>query len=179
MKKIYLVILYTLISFSIKAQKDSLLTYSAVVMVDSATKTQLFERARLWFADYFVSSKAVLEIIDKENGELVGRPILTCNYEFKILGTKKNYPLDVNVMIRVKVKDGKYKYEVYDLYDKTYFGTWVTSDVCPKEIEMVRKSKADDMWMSAKKGMNVKVNELASSLNSYMNKKGSISTDNF
>lgn len=161
-----------------KAQNDSALVFKAVVTVDSATKYQLFDRARTWFADYYKNSKALLQISDRESGELMGKPIISTTYNYRYFGADHKTPLDINATIRVVVKDGKYKYEIYDLYDSYLFGAFTTENNCPKKLPMTKQSKADGMWRDAKNGIEKEVNSIAASLNKYMKKNSGI-IDNF
>ncbi len=71
----------------------------------------LFERGREWFNDNFKSAKEVLQITDKENGELSGKGIMEIHYVFKYMG-KREFTSNVRFQMSVWVKDGKYKYEL-------------------------------------------------------------------
>lgn len=174
------------------AQSSEPLSFQEVVTVDSATKSQLFDRARLWFADYFKSSKAVLEVSDKESGEFIGKPILYTWYKYRFLGSDNKILLDMPVTIRVRVKDGKYKYEIYDVTtryspettvryssSKEVFGPLTTSENCPYSYSMISQSKVDQSWNEAKHNAAVIIQKLVDALNDYMNKKTSRPTDDF
>ena len=56
-------------------QETKKLDFTEIINVDSTTQKELYARARAWFALNFVSSKAVLEMDDKENGQLIGKVI--------------------------------------------------------------------------------------------------------
>ena len=163
--------LITLSTIFCSAQSDTALTFSSVVNVDSASKAQLFEQARLWFTDYFKSAKSVLQVSDKESGQLTGKAILESNYKYKALGAVYKGESSVNTTIKVLVKDGKYKYEIYDLYETNVFGRLTTSNECPKKFPMQRQSKTDLMWQDAKSNITAKINLMLASLNTYMNNK--------
>ena len=47
------------------------INFSEVIYVDSASKLLLFTKAREWFTKSFTSSKSVLELEDKEAGNLL------------------------------------------------------------------------------------------------------------
>lgn len=47
-------------------------TYTGIVQVDSVSKDELYKRAKRWFVDTYKSAKAVIELDDKENGEIIG-----------------------------------------------------------------------------------------------------------
>lgn len=104
-----LLILFTLSSFFLcKSQKP--LYYTEVIFVDSTTsKQELFDRARIWFTTYFTDSKEVIQVADKDYGELVFRGIIPYDSKVNELssGTKGIISFDVKLYI----KTGKYKYQ--------------------------------------------------------------------
>lgn len=178
---------------SASCQVNDPLIFQEVVTVDSASKPQLYERGRLWFSDYFKSSKAVLEVNDKESGEFIGKPILYTWYNSRYFGKDHKVELTMPVTIRLRVKDGKYKYEVYDIttyYDapgspygkgtaNEMFGPLTTSETCPKSYSMAKQAKVNEDWNEAKHNAAVVVEELATSLKTYMNKKRDKNNDDF
>ena len=103
------VLLFLLISVaSTKAQTS--VNYSEVVKADSIPAKVLFERARAWFVSSFHDSKNVLEINDKESGELSGKGDMHATSS--IMGTK-NYPYGwLFFQISIHTKDGRYKLEI-------------------------------------------------------------------
>ena len=92
--------------------------YSEVIEVNpDVKKEKLFEAVRKWFSETYVSSKAVLEISDKETGEISGKGAMTVFYKMPIVVGR-----DVNITysISVWVKDGKYKYEIKNIFGRYY-----------------------------------------------------------
>jgi hypothetical protein len=168
-------------SFVFAQEKDSIVTYADVEQVDGATKDQLFQRARQWFNDAFKSSRDVLQINDKESGELAGKGLMNIPYKYPALGAKFNYDVDVFFKVNIWVKDGKYKYEFtsYDGRTKPYpnasapFGILTSSPTCPVKWSMVRQKIMDQMWNEVKEkaGLNTKV--LIAALKSAMAGNGS------
>lgn len=105
--------------------KDGLTIYvDTVVKVDSISKSKLFTAAKLWTAEYFKSSKAVVELSDADAGVIygdgnaniyipswTGTPFATrCYFSFKI-----------------QVKDGRYKLELFDFYYKPDKGLYLNN----------------------------------------------------
>lgn len=191
-----LLFFFLLLGYSkLSAAQGEPLAFQSVVVVDSVTKQQLYERARLWFNDYFKNAEAVLQVSDKEAGEFIGKPILYTWYNSRYLGRDHKLVLKMPVTIRVRVKDGKYKYEIYDIttyYDaddspynegsaRQMFGPLTTSESCPKSYPMVSQSKVDEQWNEAKHNAGVMIEELATALNDYMNNKGfrTVKNDDF
>lgn len=83
------------------------ITYSEIVKVDSATKEELFYRARTWFVKTYADAKNVIQIQDKESGEIVGKG--SSKIPFMI-----SYIL-LNHAIYIYAKDGRYKYIITEL----------------------------------------------------------------
>ena len=109
--------------------------FSEVVYLDSIPKATLYTKAREWFVRTFKSSKVVLELEDKEAGKLIGKGDFTAiteesmnDNEFikkkglvsKELREKKNKGEvgSVSFIVSIYIKDGRYKYEITDLYHK-------------------------------------------------------------
>src|ERR1035437_2334407 len=53
----------------------NLITYTEVVKADS-NKTELYSRAREWFAKTYKSSAKVIQMDDKESGKIVGKAVM-------------------------------------------------------------------------------------------------------
>jgi len=96
--------------FSANADEDDReksLVFTKVIEVTGTDKNELFNRARLWFSSAFGDSKEVLEIVDKENGELVGKG------KFVFVSDSLWYNCSngtVGFNANVYMKDGRYKY---------------------------------------------------------------------
>jgi Domain of unknown function (DUF4468) with TBP-like fold len=109
MKKALLILPALLLSvFSYCQDSTAKMTYSEVVKVDSVTKSELYIRARSWFATTYNSAKSVIQMDDKEAGEIVGRGAFQTAMPLG-LGVKATW--FVQYTLTVFVKDGKYKYD--------------------------------------------------------------------
>lgn len=104
MKQIALSIL-VLISSTSFAQKDTVISYSDVVTVEGASKEQFFLRGRQWVAQSFRSANDVLQINDKDAGELSGKGIVVISYKYN---GKKDYPANCRLTLNIWAKDNKY-----------------------------------------------------------------------
>lgn len=101
------------------------ITYSEAVYVDSlANKQEIFSRAREWFAKAYKSSTNVIQMEDKESGKIVGKALLDV-YMTTVFGSQSEGGY-INYTITIYVKDGKYKYEITDIY---HTGSYVNSTV--------------------------------------------------
>lgn len=152
------------------------LNFTAVIKVDSTIKKEeLFSRARIWFSQAFTDSKAVLDVQDKESGELVG------NGTIKAIGSNGNYSYAygyVSFSIKVLVKDGRYKYILSDFYHKSdetnvvSYGFLTNAAECPYNIKcmMCGKNMNNKNWRSIVEYIKGKTDGLIYSLNDIMSK---------
>lgn len=142
------------------SQTDSLLTFTAVEQVPGVSKADLFTRARTWVNESFRSSKAVLEIVDKETGELSGKGIIEAPYYFRYMGAKNKLYTRYNFRFSIYLKDGRYKYEFtefrFEKDSKTGFGDEyvTTANECPYKLAMYSKKNKDFMWQSIQEGLS-------------------------
>jgi len=153
MKKL-LLIFFILPGFCI-AQKDTAISFTDIVKVDSTSKDVLFQRARDWFNNTFRNSKEVLQIQDKETGEISGKGIFSSYVKHSTLGVDNSYNNDFRFQITIWVKDGKYKYLLSDIDNingAVAFGIITSSDHTKEKISMVRQKKMDEYYMAAKNG---------------------------
>lgn len=91
---------------------DSMVVYTEVIKVDSTTKEELYNRAKRFFVETYKSANDVVQLDDKENGEIIGKGIFKVMYNQGIAGMQ---PTSVYHTISVAVKDGRYKYEIREL----------------------------------------------------------------
>lgn len=109
-----LVLLLPLMCFSQDIPtKDGKVFYEQVDSLDGIAKAELFNRSKVWFVNTFKSANAVLQLEDKETGNLMGKAIT--NYEAGNLfsGPSTSH---VHYTININVRDGKCRIQLYDLY---------------------------------------------------------------
>ena len=89
--------------------KDGKVYYSEVVQIDSTDKSKLYTKAKKWFVDQYKSAKDVIQLDDKENGEIIGKGYFETQWQANFMTMQK-----VNVWhtVKVSVKDNKYRYEI-------------------------------------------------------------------
>jgi hypothetical protein len=89
------------------------ISFSEVVIVDSTLdKNHLFSSGRSWFNNSFRDSKEVLQIQDKESGELSGKGLFTYSPNaFALSACTKG---TIRFTVSIHVKDGRYKYVLSD-----------------------------------------------------------------
>jgi hypothetical protein len=70
-------------------------------------KANIYDKAILWFAENFKSSKAVIEIQDKQAGKIIGNGSFTIPWVF--------FEATTTFTISIDIKDGKYKVKYSNL----------------------------------------------------------------
>lgn len=92
-------------------------TYTGVVQVDSVPRDELYGRAKRWFIDTYNSGKDVIQLDDKENGEIIGKGFFEETWMVTFYGGQK---VNIWQTVKIQVKDGRYRYEISDFRMK-YF----------------------------------------------------------
>lgn len=168
-------ILIFLIALPFYAISQEPVEYSEVIEVSNVDKSELFIRGREWFNENFKSSKDVLQITDKESGELSGKGIMKVGYMFRFMG-KRKATTNVKFQINVWVKDDKYKYEITNLYilgdsGNIEFGLITTSNETNVKSPGYNAKKLNEMYLSIKQGAELEVKLLIEDLKLKMSKK--------
>lgn len=145
--------IFTAITITVYGQDA--LTYTKVVQVDNISKGELYNRAKLWFATAYNSASDVLQMDDKEAGQIIGKAIIKYNPAFtRGSGQTKG---KINYTIKVFVKDGRYKYEITDFvhdpygdqYGKYSVGLITTEEECPNPKPLAKKW-SNKIWKDCK-----------------------------
>ena len=154
------------------AQTDTTLKYTEVVQIEGISKQSLYQRARSWANDVFKSSKNVIQIDDKETGEIAGKAIFNATISWNALG-KRTAETPVNFKFQIIVKEGKYKYIFTDFNETAYYGYLLTSAKDnPYKTKGVGKKNMDMIWVSLQESTEYKIGSLVSSLKKAMQEKG-------
>jgi hypothetical protein len=166
-----ILILLLILPLSVFSQEK--LSFSEAIEV-TGDKNELFIRGREWFNENFKSAKDVLQIADKESGELAGKGIMSVVYVFKYMG-ERSYTADVSFQMNVWVKDGKYKYEMTNFMilgtnGNVDFGLITTSDETTKTTPGYSDKKMNEMYLSIKKGTEIKSQTVIQDLKQKMSK---------
>lgn len=164
-----------------------------VIHVDSASGSQLFDRARQWFNTAFKDSGEVLNIQDKESGELAGKGVL--KYNSRIFSGSNATTGWVSFTVQVLVKDGRYRYDITNFihegnilnrYGPANFGLITQDTNCPYTKRQVwPKSPSlggmegwmDKVWIDIKEQINAETASIIGSLKEYMGRPISKSDD--
>lgn len=145
-------------------EKDGKINFEEIILVDTVTKEQLYDRAKLWVINTFKNEKIVTSTADKELGELKGTGLFTILKDQDVLFT-----------FRISVKDFKYKYNISDViyldnkgnktnidlqyyYDYYKSGKKLGRGMMTKYLKE-SKTKIEELISSLKKGMTTTVND--------------------
>ena len=178
----FLVFVFTIIPSLLSAQSDTVVTYTNVIKVDSATKSELYIRARDWFNNTFRNSNAVLQIQDKDAGEISGKGVFSSLLEHRTLGINNSWNQDFRFKVSVWVKEGRYKYEITDIDnfnsgDETThvqsFGVLYSSQSSHVKFSYVSQKKTDALYVDTKRRAELAILGIIKSLIDTMNKKSS------
>lgn len=161
--------------------------FTNVIFVDSTiSKDKLFQKAKQWFSETFVSSKNVIDNADKDEGVIYGHATIAL--------TNSLYGF-VNFNIEIRCKNGKVKYLIKDFMHKDayivnalgtnsdYYGrvfsTYSIGSLTQKEFPEYlgynktgrSKKGRDEMWTKIKNNSKITAYNLIQSLKSNLSKE--------
>ena len=92
------------------------LEYQGIVKTDSTLKKEaIYQLAREWFVNAFVSGKAVLQLEEKNEAKLMGNGRLEFGYlrdPTSMITVGQNFKYQFTV--RIEARDGRYRYQIYN-----------------------------------------------------------------
>ena len=150
MKKIFILIIALFISLEISAQerllgilplKEGKVTYSDVVQLQGVSKDEMYRRVKLWFIESYNSSKDVIQLDDKENGEIIGKGCFRAKWNFRFYTA-----LSMNVWktIKIQVDNDCLKYEITDFRLNNYFFPTQNASLSDASIPLETWNKGHD-----------------------------------
>jgi hypothetical protein len=143
-----------------------LVEYNEVFEVTGASATQLRNRCKKWFADYYKSSKDVIQSDTEEN--ITGKGIFKSNINLGLMTYKL---ITTYHTISVDFKEGKYRVRIYNFsYDYSNIATTKTiEDHVQKNKEKGDKAKEDSFYGTAIIAMDYNCKRILKSLQKSMN----------
>jgi hypothetical protein len=146
--------------------KDGKVNYSGVVNVDSVNKAELYNRAKHWLVETYNSAKDVIQIDDKENGEIMGKGYFEVYWTITFYAGQN---VGIWNTLRIQAKDGRYRYEITDFHVKYTYTDKYRSNQVDQPLETW------DQWRpgNLKKVLlqiDEKMQGMISSLKDYMEK---------
>jgi hypothetical protein len=160
------------------------LTYTEVVQTDSASKNELYNRAKLWFVNAYNSASDVLQMDNKEEGQIIGKAIM--KYNPTVFSGSEQTKGNIKYTIKIFVKDSRYKYEITDFvhdpygnqYGKTSMGLITTDEECPNPKSMA-KGWSNKVWRDIKNQIESNMTSLIASLKQSMTKQAESKSDDW
>jgi hypothetical protein len=109
--------------------EDGKLVFTEVVQVEGVSAKDFYVRAKNFYTDIFKSAQDVIQLDDKEAGVVVGKAWTPLIIQTGLGGveTRMWYTL------KIACKDGRYKYEIYDVYYQSYATPYTSSTDTPAE----------------------------------------------
>lgn len=167
----HIIICLLIIPIVTKAQNDSAISYSAVILVDSATQGQLYSKALYWLADIYTDFGFAIRERDKDVAHLGGIGYCESELDKKALKlffkTSSSYAFNFNIWII----DGKYHYVFSDIYS-SYYGLLTEKVKCPVKHTPGLRSQNDKFWLEEKKAFDRKIQMMIASLKYYLAETG-------
>ncbi|MEA3587943.1 DUF4468 domain-containing protein [Pseudidiomarina sp. 1APP75-27a] len=111
-------------------------TVTNVVEVSESQET-IYNKARQWFSEYFVSGESVIDYEDPSTGTIIGNGVATIGTDPFGLITHK-----INFSVRVDTKDNKFKVE-YKIIKHTNTSDGQTYDVVNVSEDRREKAKQE------------------------------------
>jgi hypothetical protein len=149
--------------------------YTEVVPASGASQGELYARAKLWFADTFKATKAVVQADDKEAGIIQGTA-------FQEIIVADEGPIKLWYTIKIALKDGRYKYDINDLRVQSYASPYVSylGEPTPAEGYISadqKKGIALSIANSARRELATAATLLSASITEGMSKPAAGTTD--
>jgi hypothetical protein len=152
--------------------QTKLITYQGVVEVPGVSKADLYTRAHGWVATAYRSANTVIQMQDKEAGQLVVKGLTRVT--LRSLGLNADAGA-VRHTLTIYVKDGRYKYVLTDL---THDGAGVPNIYAAGPLEREEGkiyslgSATKKQWADIKRQANQDAYRLIADLQSAMTLKG-------
>lgn len=124
-------------------------TYTEVVTVEGATQAELFKRAEAWFNEFYTNPTGVIQEKDITQG-------IKGQHGINIYDEQDGKQIRAGLVkydIHVLVKDGRYKYEITEIFKhqipKLFVHEWLNADAPDKEKNHSYLSQVDTFLKGA------------------------------
>lgn len=91
--------------------KDGKVIYEEIDSMPNVSKGELYSKSKIWFVNTFNSSKDVLQLEDKDNGQLIGKG--NFDYLYTVVLTSATWVC--NFTVQIDCRDNKARIKVYDI----------------------------------------------------------------
>jgi hypothetical protein len=127
MRNLFLFIIFLFISNVVIAQdkllgilplKNGKVTYSDEIQLQGVSKDEIYTRTKHWFINTYSSGKDVIQLDDKENGEIIGK---ACFKEKWPLSFYTSMSVNVWKTIKIQIQNNHVRFEISDFRLKNYY----------------------------------------------------------
>lgn len=140
--------------------------YTGVVKVDSTiTKDELYKRAKKWFIDNYKSANDVIQMDDKDAGEIIGKGYFEERFQPAI---GAGIDMKIYHIITISIKDGKYKYKITNFTSKGTASGITSEAPLEDHINFDKKNKYTDYYLK----IDSKVKGIIASIEKAMKQGG-------
>lgn len=155
-----------------------LITYQGVVEVPGVSKADLYTRANAWVANTYRSANAVIQMQDKEAGQLIVKGLTRVTV--RSLGMNADAGV-VRHTLTIYVKDGRYKYVLTGLtHDGTGTPNIFSAGPLEQEIgKLYSMGNSKKQWDEIKRQANQDAYRLVADLQAAMSLKGAKDPSDF
>lgn len=140
MKRLHFAFLIFIPALSIAQQqiplKEGKAFYELIDSMPNVTKADLYNKSKVWFVNTFNSAKSVIQMDDKDAGVIMGKGLTGFDAGNIMTGPIKQY---INYTINIKLKDNKYRMQIYDIYVSDGMATAYTTEQLLKYPKMNKK----------------------------------------
>jgi hypothetical protein len=144
-----------------------LITYQGVVEVPGVSKADLYTRAYTWVANAYHSANSVIQMQDKEAGQLVAKGLTRITV--RSLGMNVDGGV-IRHTLTIYVKDGRYKYVLTNLTHEDFRAKGTS--IGPLEREDLPFGVTKKMWANMRSDANRDAYRLVADLQAAMTLKG-------
>lgn len=156
----YIILTLCLLASVSSYAQSSEFNYNEVIEMPNTPKNELYARALAWINETFVSSKAVIQSQDKEEGTIFGTAVM-------VLKDEPKFRSKVDYSFRIDVKDNKYRvafkdYIYSDWYPENSRGPMPLTLEEPNTKRMTRKYWENVRTEAAEKAIQQRMSLLLS-----------------
>lgn len=144
-------------------------TYEDVITIDGLSASQIYVRGNEWFAKTFNSANDVIQMQDKEAHKIIGKGAISVVLRRANVGY-------FYYTISFYAKDGRFKYEITDIYHENINGS-SGGDIINEKPECGTFSMMKSEWANIKSQANDNILALTMSLKNYFNETGKTQDD--
>jgi hypothetical protein len=90
--------------------KDGKVFYEQVDSLPGILQAEVYKRAKLWMVNAFKDAKEVIQLDDKETGDIVGKGLFRFSYRYMV--TVESV---CRFTIKISSRENKYRAQVYDI----------------------------------------------------------------